>query len=126
MRTRTSRTRRWASTALIALVFMASTVIAHHGWIEYDQKQVLTISGTITETRYANPHASIRVQAGDNTGHIWRVTLAPPSRMRSRGLPQEALKTGVAATIVGNPHRHHADEIRAQRLTIGDKTYELR
>jgi hypothetical protein len=56
----------------------------------------------------------------------WTVVLAPPSRMESRGLSQDMLKVGTTATVVGYPHLKVKDEMRAERITIGDKTTELR
>ena len=52
--------------------------------------------------------------------------LAPPSRMDSRGFAKDALKVGATATLVGYPHKTIADEMRAERITIGGKTIELR
>jgi hypothetical protein len=46
--------------------------------------------------------------------------------MTTRGLTEEMLKTGTSATVVGYPHRKIADEMRAERITIGEKTVELR
>ena len=56
----------------------------------------------------------------------WTVVLAPPSRMESRGLTKDMLKVGTTATVVAYPHLKIKDEMRAERITIGDKTTELR
>jgi NADPH:quinone reductase-like Zn-dependent oxidoreductase len=63
-------------------------------------------------------------KAGDK---VWRVILAPPSRMESRGLPKGNLKAGATATVVGYPHRKEAQEMRAERITLeGGQPVELR
>jgi len=36
------------------------------------------------------------------------------------------LKVGASATLVGYPHKTTADEMRAERITIGGQTIELR
>ena len=36
------------------------------------------------------------------------------------------LAPGTPAKVVGYPSREHPDEMRAERITIGDKTTELR
>ena len=107
------------SAALICLSFTAF----HHGWSRYDQKKVLNFSGEILEYSYDNPHGMIRFTSGDKT---WTVVLAPPSRMESRGLSESMLKKGTKATVVGYPHLKIKDEMRAERITIGEKTTELR
>jgi hypothetical protein len=46
--------------------------------------------------------------------------------MDNRGLSREALKVGETATVVGYPNRNKPEEMRAERITIGGKTVELR
>jgi hypothetical protein len=46
--------------------------------------------------------------------------------MENRGLPKENLAVGGQATVYGYPHRSNATELRAERITIKDKTTELR
>ena len=113
--------------AAMALAFiLAGTALAHHGWSHYDSSKPLTLTGVIRESGYENPHGFVRLQADGGQGRTWLVVLAPPSRMQQRGLPSSALKTGTTATVVGYPHRTESDEMRAERITIGDKTTELR
>lgn len=113
----------------VVLVSVALTVVCfsfgvlHHGWSSYDQKKVLNLKGEILEYRYDNPHGMLRFKTEDKT---WTVVLAPPSRMESRGLAESTLKAGTSATVVGYPHLKVEDEMRAERITIGDKTTELR
>ena len=52
--------------------------------------------------------------------------LAPPSRMENRGLTKDLLKVGAEATVEGYPNRSKPNEMRAERITIGGKTVELR
>ena len=46
--------------------------------------------------------------------------------MERRGLEKAALKPGTTATVEGYPNRDKAEELRAERITIGGKTTELR
>ena len=108
---------------LAAATLAAAPAIAHHGWSEYDSNNVLTLTGTIQESGYEHPHGHIRLAV---PGKVWTVTLAPPSRMENRGLPKDALKAGNQATVVGYPNRNHPEEMRAERITVGGKTVELR
>jgi hypothetical protein len=97
--------------------------LAHHGWTGYDDKSPLTLSGTVKVSGYENPHGFVDL---DVSGKVWRVVLAPPARMESRGLSKDMLKPGTKATVVGYPHRTEKSEMRAEKITIGDKTTELR
>jgi hypothetical protein len=116
--------RRAFTAAVVALALALPPVAsAHHGWSGYDASKAMTLTGTIKESGYEHPHGFVRLQAGDKT---WLVVLAPPSRMERRGLPRQMLAAGTTATVHGYPHRTEADELRAERITIADKTIELR
>ena len=102
---------------------LAGTALGHHGWSGYDASKEMTLTGTIQEAGYEHPHGYIKLDAG---GKVWRVVLAPPTRMENRGLPREMLKVGATATVVGYPNRSDPEELRAERITITNKTTELR
>ena len=106
-----------------ALLLAAPLALAHHGWSEYDDSKPLELKGVIRSSGYDNPHGTVQLDAG---GKTWNVVLAPPSRMASRGLEQKALSAGADAIVNGYPNRSKPDELRAERITIGGKTTELR
>jgi uncharacterized protein DUF6152 len=99
------------------------TAVGHHGWSEYDSSKALKLSGKIVESGYEHPHGHVRLEA---PGKTWNVVLAPPSRMERRGLEKNALKPGTMATVEGYPNRDKPEEMRAERISIGGKTTELR
>ena len=103
--------------------FAPVSVPLHHGWSSYDQTKTLNFTGKILEMGYDNPHGTIKLQVEKKK---WTVILAPPSRMETRGLTKDMLKVGATATVVGYPHLKIKDEMRAERITIGEKTTELR
>jgi hypothetical protein len=107
-------------------VVAAAVALAHHGWSDYDATKTLELTGSIQESSYSNPHGLIRLRAGGEGGKTWLCVLAPPSRMSNRGLTAEMLSVGTTATVVGYPHREKAEEMRAERITVQDKTVELR
>jgi hypothetical protein len=108
---------------LTLLALAPAAALAHHGWSGYDSSQVLTLAGTILETGYEHPHGWMKLET---PGKTWLCVLAPPSRMDNRGLPRAMLTPGAKATVVGYPNRTDPGEMRAERITIGDKTTELR
>ena len=111
---------KWLAMLTLLLATQAS---AHHGWSEYDATQPLNLSGTIEAYGYENPHGFVRLKTA---GKTWLVVLAPPSRLQNRGLGSEMLAKGSHAVVYGYPNRTKPDELRAERITIGEKTIELR
>jgi len=111
--------------ALIAalLLVVAGRALAHHGWGEYDQAKPLRLVGVVTEAAYEHPHAQLRIRAENG---VWLCVLAPPSRMEMRGLSREMLRPGAEVVLEGYPSRARPDEMRAERITVGGRTFELR
>lgn len=107
----------------LSLSLATAAAFAHHGWSEYDASKPLEVSGTIEESSYSHPHGVVRLKAADKT---WTVVLAPPSRMENRGLSKEMLNVGTRASVVGYQNRDKPEEMRAERITVGNKTTELR
>ena len=108
---------------LVGAVALPVAALAHHGWGEYDAAQALKLTGTIEAAHYEHPHGTIQLKTPDKT---WEAVLAPPSRMDNRGLSREMLKVGAEATVAGYPNKRKPDEMRAERITVGGKTVELR
>ena len=120
-----ARSGRFLFSAAVAVVAMLGSQAsqAHHGWGDYDDKQPLTLKARVVELVYANPHASVVIDAG---GKRWNAILAPISRMESRGASRQALEVNQEITVVGYPSRTTSGEMRVERVILGDKTVELR
>ena len=109
--------------AVGAVVLLSGAALAHHGWGSYDAAKPVTVAGPIVTAKYENPHATITVRGKDK---VWTVTLAPTSRMESRGATPQVVAVGKTVTAYGYPSTVEKDEMRAERITIDGKTYELR
>jgi Family of unknown function (DUF6152) len=121
-----TRTRVLHATIGLTCLLVAAAiapVAAHHGWTGYDDKSPQNLTGVIKAAGWENPHGYIDL---DVSGKVWRVVLAPPSRMENRGMTREQLKPGATATVMGYPNKTVSTELRAERITIGDRTTELR
>jgi hypothetical protein len=109
--------------AAALLIGCLSFTVRHHGWSSYDQTKTLDYSGSVQDLKYENPHALATVKAKDKT---WTVYLAPISRMEARGLNADMIKKGSTIRVVGYPHKEVKDEMRAERIYVDDKKFELR
>ncbi|MBX0334240.1 hypothetical protein K3G39_13435 [Pontibacter sp. HSC-14F20] len=108
---------------IIFLPFSAAITVLHHGWANYDQTKRLDYTGLVEELTYENPHGMLQLE---HEGKTWTVVLAPPSRMNSRGLTKDMIQPGDSVRVVGYPHKEVEDEMRAERIYVGDKKIELR
>ena len=108
---------------LLLMAGSGAAVLAHHGWGSYDASKPVTITGPIETLKYENPHALITVKGSDK---VWTVTLAPTSRMDSRGATSKVVAVGKTVTAFGYRSTVEKDEMRAERITVDGKSYELR
>lgn len=109
---------------LVQIFFLGSAfTFFHHGWANYDQEKPLDYTGTIQEATYENPHATAKLNVKNQ---VWTVILAPTSRMQERGVTADMLQKGATIRAVGYPHREVKNEMRAERIFIKGKQYEMR
>ena len=109
--------------AICSTLIALTPVAAHHGWGSYDAKNPVTVEGKILTSKFENPHVAITVQGKDK---VWTVTLAPTSRMITRGALQELVTPDKNIVAFGYPSTAEKDEMRAERITVDGKTIEMR
>jgi hypothetical protein len=112
---------------IVAIVASASIVaggaIAHHGWGSYDASKVMTVDSAVARLEWQNPHVHMAV---NHDGGSWELVLAPPFRMDARGLNPDMIKVGTRVKVEGYPSTRTEREMRAERITVAGKTFELR
>jgi hypothetical protein len=109
---------------LLAVVLSAPLVVqAHHGWTSYDQGKPITVTGAFEKVIWANPHGSAEMKWQDRQ---WQIVLAPLTRMEARGLTLDMISKGQSVTLTGYARSDGVAEMRVERITVGDKTIELR
>lgn len=82
--------------------------LAHHSTAAFDNGRVVKLEGTITQFRWINPHASIKIDAkseGDDPDGIWTVEMTAPNVLINQGWTRTALKVGDKVTMYVNPLR---------------------
>jgi hypothetical protein len=102
---------------------LAGAAFAHHGWGSYDAGKIFTIRSPVENLKWENPHVHIDVK---HQGAVWEAVLAPPFRMDTRGLKPEMLKAGAMVIVEGYPSTKVEREMRAERINVGGKIFELR
>jgi uncharacterized protein DUF6152 len=108
---------------LAALAVLAGPALAHHGWGSYDAAHPVTVTGPILTAKFENPHVTVTVRGSDK---VWTVILAPTSRMDTRGAVQAVVAVGKDVAAFGYPSTVEKHEMRAERITVDSKTYEMR
>ena len=106
-----------------ALALLAAPALAHHGWGSYDAAHPVTVAGPIITSKFENPHVTVTLRGSDKS---WTVVLAPTSRMENRGAVAAVVAVGKEMSAYGYPSKVAKDEMRAERITVDGKIYEMR
>lgn len=90
--------------ASLALL-LAAPVLAHHSFAMFDQSRRLTLTGTVREFQWTNPHAFIHLDVVNGKGGVdtWQVELNSPNNLRRQGWRSTSLKPGQHVTLMLNP-----------------------
>lgn len=94
--------------ALFALalgVVAIAPAMAHHSPAAFDQTKSVTLTGTIKEFRWQNPHTWIEALVPNEKGQdvLWAFELGTPTTLVRAGWKSNTLKPGDKVTIAGRP-----------------------
>jgi hypothetical protein len=98
---------------------------AHHSAaLFYDVDANVELSGTVTEFRFANPHAILRLDVVGENGAVqhWTAETTSPSVLRRRGWSQDSFRTGEKVRLQGLPSVDGTYLIRITRAFREDGT----
>jgi hypothetical protein len=107
------------------LVLAAGAAYAHHSApVFYKIDERTTVTGTVTEFRFTNPHAILKLEVVGQDGEKqqWTAETTSPSILRRRGWSQESFKPGEKVKLEGMPSIDGSYLIRITRAFREDGT----
>ncbi len=91
-----------------AAILMCLPVLGHHGTSNYENTaQTITLSGTVTEFVWANPHAYLLFDVKDEKGAVvhWAGEMNSPGVLKGAGWTKTTLKAGDQITVTLRPNK---------------------
>ena len=97
--------RKLTTLIVLGALLTSGSLAAHHSTAMFDDKQTVTLTGTIKEFQYTNPHSwlNIDVTADDGTVTTWGFEAEGPTTLMRSGIRKSSLPVGTKITITGNP-----------------------
>ncbi|MEO8315376.1 MAG: DUF6152 family protein [Pseudomonadota bacterium] len=117
--------RRSAVLPAVAGLLLASQVLAHHSFaVFFDDSKTVSVTGTVADFRFLNPHGVIRLDVVDKAGtkQVWKAETNSPSILERRGWTKDSIKAGEVLTIEGWPARDGANYMRLRGAKHADGT----
>lgn len=89
-----------------ALIATGIPAMAHHSFAMFNQRETMTLQGTVVEFQWTNPHAFIELSVpGRGAARVWSIELNSPNNLRRQGWSRTSLRSGDAITLRMNPLR---------------------
>ena len=97
--------RTVAAKALLLAGLLSVPALAHHSTAAFDNEKVVRIEGTITQFRWINPHASIKLDGDVSEGvdGLWTVEMTAPNILLRQGWKRNSVKEGDKVVMFVNP-----------------------
>ena len=117
--------RHVAKIASLTAVLLLTTLHApaHHAFAaEYDENNLVTVSGTVTGFTWSNPHAWLYVDVKDESARVirWSFEMGSPNGLLHRGWKRAELKKGDQITIDGFGAKDGSNVANARMVTLPD------
>ena len=92
----------------VALALAAGGAQAHHSFAMFDLQKQVTVSGTVKQFQWTNPHAYIQLVAKDDAGRDveWSMEMGAPMYLYARGWRPRSLRAGMEVKVTLNPLRN--------------------
>jgi hypothetical protein len=95
---------------ITGLLIASGPLSAHHGNSAYDEAHWITLTGTVTEYVWSNPHCQIFLDVKDDKGKVvnWAIESQSPGIMRRNSWTRTSLQPGDQITITLAPAKNGA------------------
>ena len=108
--------------ACVALLATGPTVKAHHSSAMFDPASPKTLTGTVREFQWTNPHCYIQLLVPDESGaeQEWSLVMAAPMHLQRLGWRKSTLRAGDRITVTFHPLRNGGKGGEVQEATAAD------
>lgn len=105
------------------LTLFAAPAFAHHSFAaEFDAKQPITLTGTLTKMEWLNPHGWIYIDVKGPDGKVenWAIEAGAPNALIRRGLRKTDFPIGVTVVVKGYRAKNGSPTANGQTVTFED------
>ena len=99
---------RWMGVVSALLMGSAAPALAHHSAAGVDRTKTVTVSGTVKQFMWTNPHSWIDLDVPNEKGGSdkWSVEMTAPSILARAGWKSTTVKPGDKVSIVLRPMKN--------------------
>ena len=89
----------------VLLFLLSAPLFAHHSMAGFDRTKTVSLTGTVKQFKWANPHAWIEMEIPDGKGGntTWNVEMTSPAVLIRAGWKSSVIKPGDKVTVQAHP-----------------------
>jgi hypothetical protein len=112
------------SAVAVVMLLAVTPALAHHSFTMFDSTKMVTLTGTIKEFQWTNPHTFTWIEVPNQSGVVetWGIEGMSPNYLGRRGWTKSTLKPGDKVSIVINPLKDGSKGGTFLRCTLADGT----
>jgi len=107
----------------LAAIGFGGAAMAHHSTAAYDYTKKLTLTGTVRQMQWTNPHCYLQLLVTDTSGKPveWSIETGTPALSTTLGWTKDSVKAGDRVTLVLSPMKNggHAGTLDTLTLPSG-------
>jgi hypothetical protein len=117
-------TRILIATGLATFIALTGTVAAHHSNSAYQVDEIISLTGTVKEWQWVNPHTWLILSVEDKDGNAveWAVEGRAPGILRRAGWDRNSFATGEQVQVYASPSKDGSHVGIIARVTRADGT----
>jgi len=115
-------------TAGFCLLMSAAPALAHHSFLaEFDAKQPIRVTGTVTKVDWQNPHTWFYIDVKDDSGKIanWGMEMGSPNLLLRLGWARNSLKIGDVVTVEASRAKDGSNIANAKSVILASTGQKL-
>jgi Family of unknown function (DUF6152) len=87
------------------LLVVTAPAMAHHSFAMFASDKTITLTGTVKEFEWTNPHSWLHVMVTNDSGmpEEWAFEMGSPAMMSARGWKVDSVKVGDKVTVTAHP-----------------------
>jgi hypothetical protein len=103
-----------------AFVWTVGIAVAHHGSTAYNTSEPYTVTGTVVEFQFLNPHCIISLEAKEDSGTVqkWQGELTSPNHLIRAGWNAQTVKPGDKVTLTGWRHKSGSNSLWITKTVV--------
>jgi hypothetical protein len=103
-----------------ACLLLSVSLLAHHGQAGYNTTETVTVSGTVTDFQFVNPHSIVSIDVKDDKDQkqTWQGELTSPNHLIRAGWTASTLKSGDQASMTGYRAKSGAPSMWITKISV--------